>query len=355
MSTNAEKSVGYSQGEPGRKVWNLKKGPPMSNIRVYSSHPITTLDGRDRERLAIDAPSITPNTRNNSSATLRKYLGYLKYAENKSEKTIDNRRYILEPFIKRIDKQNVQDIRLTDVDEFLMQRGQEIKPSSLNAEKQAIRSFFSYCQAHLLLEMSFDFRVIRRQKERPPRVVPLTEERVAEVVSDCRNYQLQLIITTLFETGMRIGELLNLCWEDINGTQIQVRGKGSKDRVVFLPYDLAVALNQYSRKQGIYRGHVFRPEQVHVNHPSDRYVSAYAVRDRIEREFKRHGVKMHPHQLRHSFAVRWIQKGGDIRTLQVILGHDSLETTQRYLGFSNNYMNEVYQRTIPGSIISLQR
>lgn len=324
------------------------------NIKVYSSHLITTLDGRDSKRLAIDASSIRHNSQNISSLLLSKYLGYLKYAESKSPKTIDNRKHILEPFLRRLDKTYIDEITITDIDDYLTLRGQEIKPSSLNAEKQALRSFFSYVQSHLLIEMQFDFRIIRRQKEIPPRIVPLTSLQVGTVVSSVKSLQLRLIITILFETGLRIGELLSLKWEDINGTQMQIRGKGSKDRMAFLPVELAKALRDYGVEQGIYTGYVFRPEQKHISHPTDHYVSAYAVRDRIEGAFKKNGIKMHPHQLRHSFAVRWVQKGGDIRTLQVILGHDSLETTQRYLGFSNNYMNKVYQRTMPGSIINTQ-
>ena len=284
-------------------------------------------------------------------AILEKYLGYLQHAENKSPKTVENRRHILGPFLKRLGKESVQDISIHDVDRYWMERGQEVKPSSLNSEKQAVRSLFAYCQAHLLMETQFDFRIIRRQKERPPRVIPLPPELVADVVASTQNEQLKLIITVLFETGMRIGELLNLTVQDIHGTQIQVRGKGSKDRVVFMPQGLARALRNFCIAHDIYSGHVFRPVQKHANHPTDRYVSAYAVRDRIQREFARFGVKMHPHQLRHSYAVNWVQKGGDIRTLQLILGHDSLETTQRYLGFGNKYIDEVVQRIMPQSIM----
>jgi len=287
-----------------------------------------------------------------TETVLRKYLGYIQHAENKSLKTVDNQRYILGPFLKRLNKPNVADIRLEDVDAFWVERGMEVKPSSLNAEKQVVRSFFAYCQAHLLIEMQFDFRIIRRQKQRPPRVIPLTEEQVSQVVSGAQNHQLQIIITVMFETGLRIGELINLCWEDICGTQVRVRGKGSKDRLVFLPTDLAKVLRNFGKSKGVFAGHVFRPEQAHRNHPSDRYLSAYAIRDRVEREFKKYGIEMHPHQLRHSFAVRWVQKGGDLRTLQLILGHDSLETTQRYLGFGNNYLNEVFNNVLPTSIMA---
>jgi site-specific recombinase XerD len=322
------------------------------NIKVYRSPLISPLDGIDAGRLAIDRGSIPHAVVNSSKRLLNKYLGYIEFVENLSPKTIDNRKFMLGPFLKRIGHSEVTDITLYEIDDYCIVRRGEIKASSLNSERQAIRGFFSYCQTYLLLELQFDYRSIRRTKEHPPKILPITRTDVARVVLQTKHRQDQLIITTMFETGMRIGELINLCIEDIRDTQIQIRGKGSKDRLVIMPGQLATAIREYCMERKQAAGRVFRPLQSHYTYSSEMYTSAYAIRDRIQREFMRCGIKMHPHQLRHSFAVNWLQNSGDIRTLQLLLGHESLETTQRYLGISDNYMNEVYQKTIPKSIIS---
>lgn len=283
---------------------------------------------------------------------LDKYLHYIQYVEDLSPTTVDNRRYILRPFFLKIGKIDVTSISLQEIDDYCINRRQKIKASSVGLERQTFRSFFGYCQANLLLEIQFDFRQLKRKKEKPPRINPINPEDIAAVVNGCKESQDKLIIAVMYETGMRIGEILDFSVEAISGTQIRVRGKGSKDRTVFMPIQLAWTLQKYIAKKGIVSGKIFRPLQAHKNTPSDRYVSAYSVRDRIEREFKRCGIKMHPHQLRHSFAVNWVQSGGDIRTLQLLLGHDSLETTQRYLGFGDDYIAKAYQNTVPNSIIS---
>jgi site-specific recombinase XerD len=61
---------------------------------------------------------------------------------------------------------------------------------------------------------------------------------------------------------------------------------------------------------------------------------------------------MHPHQLRHGFAVDFLVGGGDLRSLQLLLGHDSLETTQRYLGFNDDYLAFICQKVMPKSILA---
>lgn len=282
----------------------------------------------------------------------KRYLEYLGKIENLSPKTVDNRRHILVPFF-RFQDVSVNDMTLQDVDKYFIRRATEVKQSSIGAERQALRSFFKYCQEYLEMDMQFRWEVIKRKKEKPGRVRVFTKEEVAQVIALCPEIQDKLIIALMFETGVRIGEILTMQAHDIQGTQIRIRGKGAEDRVVFMSKQLSQSITRYRLDKGYTIGHLFRPLQKHKNHINDRYVSAYAVRDRIQRAFLRCGHKMHPHQLRHSFAVNWIMSGGDVRTLQILLGHSSIETTQWYLRFSDVQTHSIYDRVLTSSVMDI--
>jgi len=296
---------------------------------------------------------VPPQTSTSPTSLLADYYQHLELIENLSPKTIDNRRYSLDPLFVALQVESVQEVSLLSIDSYCAKRRATVKASSINSERQAYRSFFSYCQVYRLIELQFDYRSIKRSKEHPPRIEPLTKKQIATVVSKCENAQDRLMIALLFESGMRIGELLTLRLEHIHGAQIQVRGKGAKDRIVCIPEDLSRAIYDYCTYRGYTQGHVFRPLQAHSNHASDRYTSDYGVRDRIKREFAKHGIKMHPHLLRHSFAFNWLDNGGDLRSLQLLMGHSSIEITQRYLGLSDDYLCKVYKNVSPKSILGL--
>jgi integrase/recombinase XerD len=281
-----------------------------------------------------------------------RYLEYIAKIENLSPKTVQNRRHILIPFFRFLDME-VEGITLQDIDRYFIHRVTEVKLSSIGAEKQTLRSFFRYCQEYLEMDMAFRWDVIRRKKDKPNRVRAFTPEEVAKVINLCPELQDRLVIALLFETGMRIGELLGLQIADIRGTQICIRGKGDQDRVVFMSPALAEAIADYTHRRGHVAGFVFRPLQFHKNHTNDRYVSAYTVRDRIQKAFARCGHKMHPHLLRHSFAINWITKGGDIRNLQLLMGHANIETTMWYLRFVDPQTQAIYHRVLTSSVLEV--
>lgn len=287
----------------------------------------------------------------NTEVLLYQFLEHVKreYAAN----TARNKRYQLLPFFKFYNVENVQDITLFDLDIAIAQHTASWRQSSISTLKQALRDFFRYCHEYKEINLRFNYAVIKRRKYKPDQVETFSKEEITRVVNACKTEQDRLMIAVLFETGMRISELLNLRVEDINLCQIRVFGKGSNHRVVHMSTGLSSALREYRVRKRIASGCVFRPLQKHYNHPTDRYISAYTVRHRIVREFKKTlGVKMHPHQLRHSFAVAWLRAGGDIRTLQIILGHENIETTQWYLHLTDKQNSETYYRVFGDSVLT---
>lgn len=276
-----------------------------------------------------------------------KHLGVEGYAES----TIDNRKHILNSMMREMDITDITALTLLDIDLYFADR-KEDKPTTISTKRQVLRSFLQYVQDYREINMLFSWDRVRRKKVKPPKKVTFTREQIQEVVASCRVNQDKLMIALLSETGLRISELISVQVCDFRGTQIRIRGKGSYDRVVHIPPDLAIAIRDYRLAKGIVEGHIFRPLQRHKSHPSDRYISDKEVRKRIQRDFARCGLKMTPHQLRHSFAVNWLMDGGDLRSLQLILGHDSIETTQLYLGLTDLQTGEIYGRVVPRSVLT---
>lgn len=284
-------------------------------------------------------------TYNSTDATvlLDQFIQHL--LKEASPVTARNWRDQLNAIIREMEIGDITKVTLLDIDLYLVEKAKTRKASTISIKQQVLRSFFQYCQEYREINLAFHWDAIRRRKVRSGKMRSFTEEEVKTVLESCTHRQDSLMIRVLFYTGIRISELLNLKVEDIRFTQIQIRGKGSYDRVVHMPPSLAQDIRYYCQLRLINSGHVFRPLQKHSNHPSAYYISADSVRKRLERIFmKSVGVQMHPHQLRHSFAMHWLRNGGDIRTLQILLGHDNIETTMIYLQLTDDHTGDIYSK-----------
>ncbi len=267
------------------------------------------------------------------SFLVSEYLNYTEHIERVATKTLLNRRHILVPFFRELHIQNVEQVTLYDIDRYFMAHT-NFADSTITTTRRNIRLFFQWCHEYKEINLAFKYEAIKCRKYKPKKTRVFSREEVARVVAATPHMQDKLIITLMFETGMRIGEVIGLQVHHINGLSISIRGKGGTQRVVIMPPDLARTLQEHMPPEG----YVFRPLQ----HGSDRYISCYGVRGRIQRAFTKCGFTMHPHQLRHSFEVDWLQRGGDIRTLQLLLGHESIETTQWYLHLTDSHLLSNY-------------
>lgn len=289
------------------------------------------------------------------SELVNEYLLHLAQIEHKAPKTVTNRRYMLRPFVEFMHNNaifDIHDVSKDQVFKYLLERSFKVKASSLELDKQTLRLFIEYCQNIKGIETQFDYFIIKRNKDPAPPVQTIDSDSIATVVQSCEINQDALMICLLYESGVRIGELVKIQVHDINQTSIRVLGKGGKARVVGIPYDLSKAIEEHLNENQYFEGHIFRPIQKQWNSENVRY-SVCTARLRIQSAFKRCGIDMHPHQLRHSFAVNWLEKGGDIRTLQLLLGHNSLETTQRYLQLSDKHLLRQHQMIVGRSLYNV--
>lgn len=164
------------------------------------------------------------------------------------------------------------------------------------------------------------------------------------------------ILELLYSTGTRVAELvaLNLNCLDFANESVRVFGKGSKERIVPVGRPAIDAIETYLPQRDeltqarVKRGHLPEKDAVFLNarggrltvRSVERFVQHYALRAGII-------SNVSPHALRHSFATHMLEMGADLRTVQELLGHASLSTTQRYTHLNMDYLSEVYDRAHP--------
>lgn len=273
------------------------------------------------------------------------YIRYCITTLNYARGTLKHRRAFtaqLLIFLEDRDISDVRDITKYDIDDFLAGRAESISHGSLNDVKRSIRMFFLWVKDYK--EISLQFKPnddIKEKKLHRRRVKPVERTDIYRAIKKANQRQDRLLIATMYETGMRMEEVINLKIEDVKGEEVHVTGKGDKDRLVYVTPELSLELLMWFKMNGWTKGHVFRP-LMHTDGDSG-YESQETVRQRIKACFKAVGVDMHPHQLRHAFAVRLLKNGSNMRTIQKLLGHTNLETTMRYLNVTDPWLHQEYR------------
>ena len=152
------------------------------------------------------------------------------------------------------------------------------------------------------------------------------------------------ILETFYSTGLRIHELVAVDVEHIDGYNdtILVRGKGRKERLTMLGAHAMKAIQRYRHEAGVHSGPLFVSKL-------RRRITTRAVSDVLEKYLRRSTIQLRvtPHKLRHSFATHLLNNGADLRSVQELLGHASLSTTQIYTHVTTDRMKKVYDSAHP--------
>ena len=261
-----------------------------------------------------------------------------KRAEGASPATIYNYRWRLRLFIEGLDfqgLQHIEDVTPSAIRLHLMSRRDSICESSIHAENRVIRTFFNWLENEELIS-SNPMKKVRVAL--PPRKVIKTfsPDEIRDMLELCEgNTFLALrnraILLTFLDTGLRVGELASMKQSDLNCEAIKVWGKCSKERVVRIGATTQKAIWKYSlRHNGTYDTLWLTEEGAPLH--------THGIQEMTRRIGKRaglSGVRCSPHTFRHTFAISYLRNGGDIFTLQYLLGHSTLEMVRRYLGSLN--------------------
>lgn len=164
------------------------------------------------------------------------------------------------------------------------------------------------------------------------------------------------VLELLYSTGVRVSELTGLNTEDFDPARslIRVRGKGKKERIVPVGEKAIASLRAYVEKRKQFPAGQDFPEPVFINRFGKRLTDR-SVRRILDRYVSAAGLmkKLGPHSLRHSFATHLMEAGADLRSVQELLGHENLSTTQKYTTLGMGRLMEVYDKAHPraGSVI----
>ncbi len=286
-----------------------------------------------------------------------KFLSYLKDERFYSPRTLRSYQTDLIQFGKFLDSQGLDFNRINhlDIRKFLVFLGQkDCKPKSLARKISALKSFYRYMTRFGFLDKNPALLLSPfKYKSRLPEVLELDElEKLLESPNDTLlGLRDRVILETLYSTGIRVSELVNLDVEDvdfING-MVKVMGKRRKERICPIGEKALEALQIYLKKRKSSRDRKYGHVLIQNNHGgrlTDRSVSRI-IKGYIKKIALTKNVT--PHTFRHSFATHLLNRGADLRSIQELLGHVSLSTTQIYTHLSTKRLKEVYDKTHPRS------
>jgi site-specific recombinase XerD len=279
---------------------------------------------------------------------LKEYLDYLEVEKNRSRKTRENYGRDLRNFIEKQRIRSPRDISEDAVRSFRvnLSRG-NLKKNTQSYYVIAIRNFLKYLLKRDLKVLAPDKIELPKISRRDIETLDYGElERLIRSPkgNDIRSLRDRAILEVFFSTGLRLSELCALPrYLDIERGEISVRGKGDKLRVVFLSDGAKKAVKDYLAKRNDPEEFLFAsltkknkiigritPRAV------ERLVSFYARKAGIPK-------KVHPHQLRHSFATDLLVNGADLRSVQSLLGHANISTTQIYTHLTNKELREIHK------------
>lgn len=293
---------------------------------------------------------------NNIELTIDNYLWYCKTQKRLDEKTIKAYRIDLLQFSKLINEMPLIDIDVSTLENYISFLNSTYKPKSVRRKIASIKAFFHYLEYKDIIVFN-PFNKIVTQFREPvilPKVIPLniTEKFLSTIYFQLAHADTAYkrknalrdaaAIEILFFTGIRISELCSLKPEDINlstGT-ILIYGKGSKERRLTIgnPQILHI-LSQY---QSIYYHEINMCKHFFVNQ-SGKPLNDQAVRRMINKYCDLASIDMHitPHMFRHTFATSLLEADVDIRYIQEMLGHSSINVTQIYTHVATAKQREI--------------
>ena len=283
---------------------------------------------------------------------IRSFLDSLYIEKGLSKNTVSSYKNDISSFLSWLNKKqiNYQQVSGKNINEFISSLfNSGLKSSSINRKISSIKHFYLFLSKKKIIKYSpaDEIETPKQEKYLP---ISMSEDEVERLLSSPNSNRIierrdKAMIEILYATGMRISELVNLKLTDVdfNRSVLKVFGKGSKERLVPYGEKAAEALDIYLRDRK-------RSDSKNVflsNRGSQ--ITRGAFWQRIKIYIKRENLKssISPHTLRHAFATHLLNRGADLRSVQILLGHSDLSTTQIYTHIAKQRLGEILKKHHP--------
>jgi len=259
---------------------------------------------------------------------IEKFLKFMDLIKSASPLTIKHYRLDLgQAFGREIITLPLNEDELMNYSRIALNAWGNLSLASRNRKAATLKSFFSWAFDQRLIEKDLSLQITcPKVPKKIPHFISVDEALVVLKVltEDPKLMRDRLLFLLLYGGGLRVSEACNLKWSEITFPQRQIRvvGKGSKERVVVMPPMVFELLQTWKKQNEDDGAYVFGAEALNPR-------TAYEI---IRQSGLRAGLlqPLHPHALRHSFATHLLSSGANLRTLQELLGHESLQATEKY-------------------------
>lgn len=296
------------------------------------------------------------------SEAKRQFLEYLEIERGRSVKTIENYDRYLTKFFEYTKTDDPQKLTEEMVRTFRLYLNRQpgtktggrmdpMKRKTQNYYLIALRAFLKYLRKRGVDSLSPEFIELAKTSERSlDLITPQELDRLMKAPDTTTLLGLRdrAILELLFSTGLRISELCALSVDDVDLTrdEFSVRGKGDKIRVVFLSDDAKKAISNYLKARKDMSDALFIQYGKNAKAAKDVRLSPRAVQRMLKAVAVKAGItrKVSPHVIRHSFATDLLSNGADLRSVQALLGHANIATTQIYTHVTDKHLRDVHKK-----------
>ncbi len=298
------------------------------------------------------------NDMNEYEDILNDFCDYLKIDKRYSDLTVDSYRTEIKGYLDFFKEKNikVKDIKNSDIKDYLayIKKG-ETSERTLAHNVSVIRTFYKFLLTLKIIERNpTELLELPKLRKKLPTVLSKEEvEKLLDIdLTDCYSYRNKAMLELLYSTGLRVSELVNLELSniDLENCTLKTIGKGNKERIIpisdYALYYVEKYINEYRGsmlKKGV-NNYVFINN--HGNVMTRQGFFKIIKKLAVEKNIK---TPISPHTLRHSFATHLLDYGADLRSIQEMLGHSNLSTTQIYTHVSSEHLKDNYNSSHPHS------
>ena len=284
---------------------------------------------------------------------IENFISYLLFEKKYSENTIKSYERDLKKFQKYFDNKNIKTINKKDIQNYIEHLSKELEEKSVSRNISTLKSFYKYQKITKEIDKNPMETIINpKLKKTLPKV--LSEEEINKLLDINLNndfdYRNKAMLELMYSSGLRVSELINLKVNDIdlNNEVVRIFGKGSKERIVPLNEYTVDAIKTYitnHRKELFKHG---ENDYLFLNNHGLKMTRQgfFKILKKIAKE-KNIKTEFSPHTLRHSFATHLLKYGADLRSIQELLGHSDISSTQIYTHISNEKLKKNYEEYHP--------